>query len=252
MEYRLTYRQQIPTSIQYLQDEKGALFLGSYKTKEVPFEVSKFPRAYRSALESFANQPFDQDEEISTFTKEFGLLRWNWTHEGHGGSQRDQFYFPVGAFRELQKQFRNFWALAGNRRKVREVTGWLCIQLAPESNVNDVEKPEEMWKLSQPRMGFRVVQDQVSGGIAVRLLVGDLWQALCFELLEKLGERQGQIRICKNEYCKNVKFFVARSRKQKAFCSPECAKLTADRDFVRKKRARLRRHKKSSPRKEKK
>lgn len=247
MEYRLSYRLIRPTSIQRLGKAEGPWFAGSFASEEIPLEGLRFPKAYRSAAEWFANLTFKEEDEILSFTRECGLLRWNWTHEGQGGSPQDQFYFQANSFRELQAQFQQYWKLATVRRTAKDVTVWLCRQLAPESNITDVEKPEDLWKLSQPRMGFKI--EPISGAIGVRLVVGDLWQALCFAVLELLGKRYGQIRVCKNELCDDLKFFIAHSKKRTDFCSAECAKRTSDRNYMRRKRARLRRAEKISRRK---
>jgi len=81
-----------------------------------------------------------------------------------------------------------------------------------------------MWKLTQPRLGLRVEAGE-ENGIRVQFVVGDLWQALCWRLLEKLTEENGLIRVCKNPLCKLQKYFVGKRK----YCDPICGKLVADR-----------------------
>ncbi len=228
---RLSYRRLVPHEVQALPD---SWLCGSYTESEQLVETLTQPRAFRTAVEWFANLSTENASDIGEFTKTYGLLRWNWTQEGQGGSPADQYYFPIEAFRESQAEFQRHWLRAANRKHLKESLMWLCVQLAPEPGVTHVERPEDMWRRTQPRIG---VTAQMGTGIEVRLRLGDLWQALCCSLLEILTERNGRVQVCKNDRCDGEKYFVVKGKKT-TFCSAVCAKRYCDRVSAKKKRDR--------------
>jgi hypothetical protein len=231
MDYRLYYRHAQICDRGYLEDKKQ--LVGHFQTDVRPLD------AIPNAVEWFANLREPTREIIESFGEKYGLLRWNWTQEGWGGSQADQFYFSVDDFRESHKQFLSQWVLAssGRKEKIRSVCEWISDQLASRSKVGKVHKFEKMWKLSQPNLEMRIrLESKGMGGVEVQLLAGDLWQALCWEFLTKLTERHGQIRVCKNKLCAAQRYFLGTTK----YCNPNCGKRVADREYVRKKRARIR------------
>ncbi len=242
MNTQLFYQQLIPDDIGYLTDRNE--LVGHYTASTRSLEDLQHAKSFKSALEWFANLPADPSvEDIQAFTKKHGLLRWNWTHEGHsGGPGFDAFYLPLAAFTESQRQFREQWAAAstGKRSAIESAEKWLSAQLAAAPQVASSLSVEasEMWNLTQPRMALEATTK--GKGVEVRLVLGDLWQALCCALLEKLGAQHGLVRMCKNDRCKGAKYFISTHGRQR-FCDNGCAKAKAGREHMRRKRARLRR-----------
>lgn len=213
----------------------------------------KRPRAFKTTLEWFVNLSRDRRElgikDIEQFTRQYGLLRWNWTHEAWGGSrQHKRFYLPVEAFRKSYGDFREQWAKASSKdsKEVGRVGEWLRIQLAaaPQETDSLAVKAADRWKLSQPSTALEIPDGDA---LEVRLVFGDLWQALCAELLDRLIQNRASIRICENERCNNGQpiHFIARDPRKK-YCGHPCAKQVTDRKSARKRRARLRRARKQA------
>jgi hypothetical protein len=243
----LSYQQFIPAlPINYLSD--SGVLVGSYKTDELLVDGIKYPRAYATVGEWFANASLDSKADIEAFTAKHGLLRWGFTHEGLGGGPSDAFYMPLRAFQDSRREFQKYWGMAEDRPHV--VAKWLNQQFAPESNIAEVQDPDERYKLCQPKIGVVVTSgSKRMPGLIVRLTLGDLWQALCHDLLEVIAEKEGHLRICQEkEHCREKPYF-ATTDKRKIFCSHECAKRYSNRIDMRRKRARLRWKKLSQKRK---
>jgi hypothetical protein len=222
----------------------GSVLCGSFRESEELLDAKRTGNRFRSAVEWFVNiEPNTDQPEIERFTQTYGLLRWNWTHEGQGGGASDQFEMPVSAFKESQQQLREHWERAKDPRARRAVVQWLSQQLGKESPVRQVHSAEQMWKLSQPRIGIKIDIGLAGkdSGIEINLVLGDLWQAMCCELLDLLVRRHGAIRVCSNDLCKQP-YFIPRG-KQKKFCSQECGKRASDRNSVRERRSKLKREK---------
>jgi hypothetical protein len=208
----------------------GSTLCGNFRESVQPLDEGA-----EGALEAFVNlEPNIDEPEIETFTDKYGLLRWNWTHEGQGGSKSDQFEMPIPGFKESHEQLQVKWLASARRSERKEVISWLSKQLGKDSAVDYVETVEEMWKLSQPRMnlGINLGHDD---GLEINLVLGDLWQAMCCQMLDILREH-GAFLCCGNDKCKNKKFFVKRGKESK-YCSRRCGKQVADRHSKRRRDA---------------
>ena len=199
------------------------------------FRESVQPLDEATTLEAFANlEPNIDEPEIERFTEQYGLLRWNWTHEGQGGSRSDQFVMPLSGFKQSQKDLQDKWLAARARRpkERNKVIEWLSAQLEKQSAVNYADSAEDMWKLSQPRMNIGIKPGDHSG-LQVDLVLGDLWQALCCQMLDRLLREQGAFLRCSNDRCK--RFFLKQGKETK-FCKRKCAKQVSDRRSSKKRR----------------
>jgi hypothetical protein len=216
-------------------------FNGDYKEDIRPIDET------RSALEQFANISVEPTG-VERFISKYGLLRWGWTREGQreGVLARDDikdFTFSLEQFAESQREFVDQWALASSIRtdKLRRVAEWLAGNLGPQPMTSSVDNWMDVWKLAQPKLGMKIaVGRHLNSGVEVELALGDLWQGLCWMLLEKLTERSGIVRVCENESCEGRKYFIAIRAAQK-HCDAHCAKLVADRNSARRRRAKDRR-----------
>lgn len=242
---RLSYRRFLPEDLQLLPSNGAdypASLCGMFVESEELLDDLPKPRGYKSVAEWFVNLETDDGiGEIEKFIRRYGLLRWNWTHQGQGGGSKvPQFDMPLSAFRESQAEMRQHWASAKSRKeKTASITQWLSTQLARESAVDEVPTPDQMWKLSQPQISLQVNDRKDKAGIHVQLVLGDLWQAMCCQLLNVLTEQNGSARVCANDRCTVSPYFV--SKREKKFCCHECAKQVSDRNYARAKRARLKR-----------
>lgn len=226
MDYRQCYRHFVAEEIAYLPDKQQ--LVGRFREQIRPLD------SIPNALEWFVALSQFEVKSVGKFLSKYGLLRWNWTHAGWTGDQSStssQFYFSIRDFRDSHHEFQKHWILASKRGRNNRATvcEWLCEQLAPRSKDVAASQWPEMWKLTQPRLAMRV-EAGAKSGIAVQLIAGDLWQALCWALLENLTEENGLIRVCKNPLCKGQKYFVGRAK----YCDPRCGKLVADRKSARK------------------
>ena len=151
MNFRLSYRRMLPIDM-YRDGPKsgfGSMLCGKFRESLQVFD--------ESAMEAFVRlEPNTDEDEIEKFTEKYGLLRWNWTHEGQGGSKSDQFVMPLAGFKESLEQFQLKWIDARNRRTLSEIIGWLSEQLEKDSAVDDVDTADEMWKLSQSRVSLSI------------------------------------------------------------------------------------------------
>ena len=229
------------------ENGKDDLICGKYSQESGT--LSSIRGRYKTAAEWFVNQPFKNWRDVKLFTDTYGLLRANWTHGGWGGDkQSDQFELPVDQFLDYSRQFReHFLSRAKGPKHLQETTEWLSKQLGQEPELREAETFMDMSKLSQSRIGIDVkaVHFNKKFSVQLELVFGDLWQALCYELSEILGERRNLIRVCRN--C--GRRFVT-TRKNKEFCDllgvpagNSCAKLYANREWAERKRARLKRKK---------
>lgn len=223
----------------YLALQEGTRWLvGSYREDVKPIE--EIPQA----LSRFVNL-VAEGAAIGSFTRDYGLLRWGWAHGAYESlSEVNQFYLPLDQFTQSQAELRGFWRQLSCRRRrqgLAQFTEWVTPQLASETHVKSVESPEELWKVAQPKLGMQVTVND-KGALETRLVAGDLWQALCWMLLERLATRTNALRVCQNEKCPNEPYFVATRRGQK-YCNAGCSKLVADREYARRKRASLARRK---------
>lgn len=214
--------------------EDGKWLVGSYREDVKPIE--EIPQA----LGRFVNLG-SEATAIGSFTRDYGLLHWGWAHRAHGSlSDANQFYLPLEQFTRSQAGLRSFWKqLSCRQRRVAlaQFTEWVTPQLASETRVKSVENPEELWKTAQPKLGMQVTMND-KRALETRLVAGDLWQALCWMLLERLATRTNALRLCQNHKCPNEPYFVATRRGQK-YCNAGCSKLVADREYARRKRATL-------------
>lgn len=215
---------------------KGEWLVGVYRETVRPIdEIS-------NALSRFLNlEP--ECGVIASFTREYGLLHWGYTHEGvSGDSESRQFYIPLDDFRQDQKVVRGFWQSRpgkGRMQALAQFTEWLTEQLAPSQK--SVRSMTELWKAARPELRMQV-KTLKSGALETQLVAGDLWQALCWMLLDKLAVRTNALGICRNENCKNERYFVVTRRGQK-YCGADCSKLVADREYARRRRAKEARRK---------
>jgi hypothetical protein len=242
----------------YLADHRQ--LVGSFRSDLHSLDDIRHHQAFGTVAEWFANLSRNSGEglkreDIEAFTREHGLLRWNWTHEGWGGSEYDRFYLPVHAFKSDHEAFLQNWRMAsrGVKKAIKTVCEWLGVQLRAESQISNSQDIEasDAWKLHQPRLALEVGSNpQQRGALEVRLIFGDLWQALCSELLDKLIRQHGSIHVCDNDPCPSGQtYFIAKDPRQK-YCTHYCAKLVADRKHARRKRVALRRQKTSRKEKE--
>jgi hypothetical protein len=263
MTNRLSYRHLKVSDLIFKPPELAgpyAFLFGRFREEERTLEGIGHAKAYGSAAGWFANQPLDGFEDIKRFTEKYGLLRMNWTaagwsdgaakatelwtaKEGRSLSRwrpANEFAFYIDDFRQLHQQFRARWASAarGTGTELATISEWLCKNLDSIAGGARAKHWSKTWELSPSRISLNVQRrgQNALSGMEINLVLGDLWQALCCELLDTINERQGLLRVCRENSANHEKYFVTRDSR-KVFCSHECAKRSSDRAYMKRKRA---------------
>jgi hypothetical protein len=200
--------------------------------------VSGLMGAKNCDLSSLRRGPFHQNfanwrsatDGIVEFTRQYGPLDWRGEFAGVHQTAGLKFYFLAALWRERQAEFRKLWETALTEGPDRMT--WLTLPVAgdfPVATETDGyakpanygregddgrliwQTPETLWEPSR-------------NGPTALVVAQTTWQYLCLLLT---FEKVEQLRKCENPDCA-APYFIAR-RKDRVFCSEDCAHLIAAR-----------------------
>lgn len=194
--------------------------------------------ARRCDLSNLRREPFHQKfanwrseaDGIVEFTRQYGPLDWEGQFAGVCQLTGLRFQFLTDIWRERQAEFRRLWETA----RTEGPTGatWLTLPVAgdfpvareadryakPAKDKDEKDEGELIWQTPE------TLWEPTLRGPTAQVVAQTTWQYLCllltFEKLERL-------RKCENPECA-APYFIAR-RKDRMFCSEDCAHLIAAR-----------------------
>lgn len=192
----------------------------------------------RYDLSSLRREPFHQKfanwrsetDGIVEFTRQYGLLDW----EGEFADLRQvaglKFHFLADIWRERQAEYRKLWETA--RTEGPQGTTWLTLPVAGDFPVareaDRYARPaNSSGKETQGGLIWRTpltVWESTPEGPIAKVEAHTTWQYLCLLLA---FEKPDRLRKCENPDCA-APYFIAR-RKDRLFCSEDCAHLIAAR-----------------------
>jgi hypothetical protein len=200
--------------------------------------VSGLIGAKHCDLSSLRREPFHQKfanwrseaDAIVQFTRQYGPLDWEGRFAGVAQTAGLKFYFLAELWRERQAEFRKLWETA--RTEGPEGTTWLTLPVAgdfpvareadrypkPANYKGDGDEGRLIWQTPE------TLWEPWLKGPAARVAAQTTWQYLCLLLT---FEKTEQLRKCENPECA-APYFIAR-RKDRLFCSEDCAHLIAAR-----------------------
>jgi len=200
--------------------------------------VSGLIGAKRCDLSSLQREPFHQKfanwrseaNGIVEFTRQYGPLDWEGRFAAVAQTAGLKFHFLADLWRERQAEFRKLWETARNEGPGGMT--WLTLPVAgdfpvaketdrfakPANYEGEGDEGRLIWQTPE------TLWEPGRKGPTALVTAQTTWQYLCLMLTFEKAE---QLRKCENPECA-APYFIAR-RKDRVFCSEDCAHLIAAR-----------------------
>jgi hypothetical protein len=205
--------------------------------------VSGLLGAERYDLSSLRREPFHQKfanwrpetDGIVEFTRQYGPLDWDGEFADVAEPTGLNFYFLADHWRERQTEFRRLWetveteGLKGPTWSLFSMLSGFSVAITADKYGNPAnqrgEDNEEQLIWRDPETVWLPGRE----GPVAHINALTTWQYLCLLLMFEKVER---LRKCENPDCA-APYFIAR-RKDRLFCSEDCAHLIAARRWWKK------------------